>query len=192
MPAPEYPITLFPDQTQWTAWLAENHATQPGVWLRIAKKASDLVSVTYAQALDAALCYGWIDGQRKGFDVDSFIQKFTPRRKRSNWSKINCDHVARLIGSGAMHPAGLAEIEAAKADGRWQRAYDSPRVAEVPADLQAALDAHPAAKEFFATLKGNNRYAILYRIQTAVKPETRARRIRELTAMLERSETVHP
>lgn len=191
MPAPEYPITLFPDQTEWAAWLAENHATEPGLWLRIAKKGSELVSVTYAEALDAALCYGWIDGQRRGFDVDAFIQKFTPRRKRSNWSKINRDNVARLIGNGAMQPAGLAEIEAAKADGRWSRAYDSPRVAEVPADLQAALDASPAAKEFFATLKSNNRFAILYRIQTAVKPETRARRISEFTAMLERRETVH-
>lgn len=192
MPAPDYPITLFADQTQWAAWLAENHATEPGLWLRIAKKGSELVSVTYAEALDAALCYGWIDGQRRGFDVDSYIQKFTPRRKRSNWSKINRDHVARLIESGAMQLAGLAEIEAAKADGRWHRAYDSPGVSEVPADLQAALDASPAAREFFATLKSSNRYAILYRIQTAVKPETRARRIREFTAMLERRETVHP
>jgi uncharacterized protein YdeI (YjbR/CyaY-like superfamily) len=160
--------------------------------LRIAKKGSALVSVSISEALDAALCYGWIDGQRNSLDADSYLQKFTPRRKRSVWSKVNRENVARLIRSGAMRPAGMAAIEAAKADGRWERAYDSPRSSTVPADLQTALDDNPQAKAFFETLKGNNRYAVLYRVQTAVKPETRARRIREFIAMLERGETLYP
>jgi uncharacterized protein YdeI (YjbR/CyaY-like superfamily) len=192
MAAPDYPVALFRDQDEWTAWLDSHHATAAGVWLRIAKKGSALVSVSISEALDAALCYGWIDGQRNSLDADSYLQKFTPRRKRSVWSKVNRENVARLIRSGAMRPAGMAAIEAAKADGRWERAYDSPRSSTVPADLQTALDDNPQAKAFFETLKGNNRYAVLYRVQTAVKPETRARRIREFIAMLERGETLYP
>jgi len=192
MAARDYPVALFRDQDEWTSWLDSNHATAPGVWLRIAKKGSALVSVTISEALDAALCYGWIDGQRNRLDADSYLQKFTPRRKRSVWSKVNRENVARLIRSGAMRPAGMAAIEAAKADGRWERAYDSPRSSTVPDDLQTALDASPQAKSFFETLKSNNRYAVLYRVQTAVKPETRARRIREFIAMLERGETLYP
>jgi uncharacterized protein YdeI (YjbR/CyaY-like superfamily) len=188
----DYPIIQFADRTAFRKWLSAHHASQPGVWLRIAKAASPLQSVTYAEALDVALCFGWIDGQKKSHDADSFLQKFTPRQKRSPWSKRNREHVARLVAAGEMHPAGLAAVEAAKADGRWDRAYDSPRTVKVPDDLQAALDAHPEAKAFFETLKGANRYAILYRIQTAVKPETRARRIAEFVAMLERGETLHP
>jgi uncharacterized protein YdeI (YjbR/CyaY-like superfamily) len=191
-PASDYPILLFANRTAFRTWLSAHHASHPGLWVRIAKAASPLQSITYAEALDLALCFGWIDGQKRSFDADSFLQKFTPRQKRSPWSKRNREHVARLVAAGEMHPAGLAAVEAAKADGRWDRAYDSPGTATVPADLQAALDEHPEAKAFFETLKGRNRYAILYRIQTAVKPETRARRIAEFVAMLRRRETLYP
>jgi uncharacterized protein YdeI (YjbR/CyaY-like superfamily) len=191
-PTSDYPILLFADRTAFRKWLSEHHALEPGIWLRIAKAGSTRQSVTYAEALDVALCFGWIDGQKKSHDADSFLQKFTPRQKKSSWSKRNREHVARLIASGEMHAAGLVAVEAAKADGRWDRAYDSPGTVTVPNDLQAALDAHPEAKAFFETLKGQNRYAILYRIQTAIKPETRARRIAEFVAMLERRETLHP
>ena len=190
-PPADYPIALFPDQDAWTAWLEAHHATERGVWLRLAKKASALRSLSYAEALDSALCYGWIDGQKKGFDADSWLQKFTPRGKRSVWSKINRDHVERLTAEGRMRPAGRAAVDAAKADGRWERAYDSARTATVPDALQAALDASPAASAAFAALNGANRYAVLYRVQNAVKPETRARRIAELVAMLERGEKIH-
>jgi uncharacterized protein YdeI (YjbR/CyaY-like superfamily) len=190
--ASDYPILLFADRSAFRAWLSEHHASQPGLWLRIAKAASPLQSVTYAEALDVALCFGWIDGQKRSHDAESFLQRFTPRQKRSVWSKRNREHVERLTAAGEMHPAGLAAVEAAKADGRWDRAYDSSGTVTVPDDLQAALDAHPKASMFFATLKGRNRYAILYRIQTAVKPETRARRIAEFVAMLERGETLYP
>ncbi len=188
----EYPVKLFASQAEWTAWLDQHHATERGLWLRLAKRASELQSVSYAEALDVALCYGWIDAQMQSCDADSYLQKFTPRGKRSIWSKVNREHVKRLILTRVMHAAGLAAIEAAKSDGRWERAYDSPSAAKVPDDLRAALDAHPKAKAFFATLKSQNRYAILFRIQTAVKPETRGRRIREFVAMLERGETLHP
>jgi uncharacterized protein YdeI (YjbR/CyaY-like superfamily) len=190
-PAPDYPILLFADRTAFRKWLSAHHSSDAGIWLRIAKAASPLGSVNYAVALDVALCFGWIDGQKKSYDANSFLQKFTPRRKRSAWSKRNREHVARLTALGEMHPAGLAAVEAAKADGRWDRAYDSPGKAAVPDDLEAALDANPKAKAFFETLKGANRYAILYRIQSAVKAETRARRIADFVAMLERRETLH-
>ena len=188
-PAPDYPIRLFADRAAFRKWLSAHHASKPGLWLRIAKTTSRRRSVTYAEALDLALCFGWIDGQKKSDDEDFFLQKFTPRQKRSPWSKRNRDHVARLLAAGEMHSAGLAAVEAAKADGRWDRAYDSPGTVTVPTDLQAALDGHPEAKAFFATLKRTDRYSILYRIQTAVKPETRARRIGEFVAMLQRRET---
>jgi uncharacterized protein YdeI (YjbR/CyaY-like superfamily) len=191
-PAPDYPIVLFADRTALREWLSAHHALQPGLWLQIAKAASPLQSVTYGEALDLALCFGWIDGQRRSYDAESFLQKFTPRQKRSPWSKRNRERAERLAAAGEMHSAGLAAVEAAKADGRWDRAYDSPGTMTVPADLQAALDEHPKARAFFETLKGTNRYAILYRIQTAVKPETRARRIAEFVAMLQRRETLHP
>jgi uncharacterized protein YdeI (YjbR/CyaY-like superfamily) len=188
----EYPILLFPDATAWRGWLDAHHANEPGVWLRLAKAASDLRSVSYAEALDVALCYGWIDGQKKRYDADSWLQKFTPRGKRSVWSKRNREHVERLVASGEMRPAGLRAVEAAKDDGRWERAYDSPGSATVPEDFRAALDANPEAAAFFETLKGANRYGLLHRIQTAVKPETRARRIADFVAMLERRETLFP
>ena len=191
-PASDYPIVLFADRAAFRAWLSVHHASKSGLWLRIAKAASPLQSVTYAEALDIALCFGWIDGQKQRHDAESFLQKFTPRQKRSPWSKRNREHVERLIAAGEMHPAGLAAVTAAKADGRWDRAYDSPGTATVPDDFQAALDEHPEASAFFDTLTSANRYAILYRIQTAVKPETRARRIAEFVAMLQRRETLHP
>lgn len=190
--ASEYPIVLFADRTAFRKWLNAHHASRPGLWLQIAKAASPLRSVTYAEALDVALCFGWIDGQKRSHDAHSFLQKFTPRQKRSAWSKRNREHVARLVAAGEMHSAGLAAVEAAKADGRWDRAYDSPGTVTVPEDFQAALDENRQAKAFFSTLKSANRYAVLYRIQTAVKPETRARRIAELVAMLQRRETFHP
>lgn len=187
---PEYPILFFSDEASWAAWLSEHHAAEAGVWLRIAKAASPLQSISIVEALDVALCYGWIDGQRKSNDEDTYLQKFTPRRSRSGWSKRNRDHVARLIESGAMQEPGLAAIRAAKADGRWDRAYDSPANATIPEDFAAALSQHPEAEAFFNTLTGSNRYAFLYRIQTAVKPETRARRIAKFVDVLRRKETL--
>lgn len=179
----EYPTLLFADQAAWRAWLDENHTTERGVWLRIAKVASELQSVKIGEALDVALCYGWIDGQRLTLDSDSYLQKYTPRGRKSLWSKRNREHVERLIASGEMQPAGLAAVEAAKADGRWARAYDASSSATVPDDLQAALDAHPSARAAFETLNRSKRFALIFRIQTAVKPETRARRISEIVAV---------
>lgn len=187
-PAPDYPTLMFAGKAAWAEWLECNHATARGVWLRLAKATSSLQSIRSAEALDVALCFGWIDGQAKGVDADTWLQKYTPRGRRSTWSKRNRENVARLIASGEMRPAGLAAIEAAKADGRWDRAYDSPGNATVPPDLQAALDRNPAAQAFFDTLKGMDRYAVLHRIQTAVKPETRARRIEKFVGMLGRGE----
>ena len=191
-PDSDYPIVLLADRAAFRAWLSVNHALQPGIWLRIGKAASTLRSVTYAEALDVALCFGWIDGQKRSHDAESFLQKFTPRQKRSPWSKRNREHVERLVAAGEMHPAGVAAVAAAKADGRWDRVYDSPGTATVPDDLRAALDEHPEASAFFETLTSGNRYAILYRIQTAIKPETRARRIVDFVAMLQRGEVFHP
>jgi uncharacterized protein YdeI (YjbR/CyaY-like superfamily) len=185
------PIVEFPHQKGWAAWLAKNCGKSAGVWLRIAKKDSGIASVTYPEAVEVALCYGWIDGQGKGESDTAYLQKFTPRSKKSIWSKINRERALALIERGKMKPPGLAEIERAKADGRWEAAYDSPRTATVPEDFQAALDGNPRAKAFFATLKGSNRYAVLFRIQTAKKPETRARRIQQFIQMLEKHETVH-
>jgi uncharacterized protein YdeI (YjbR/CyaY-like superfamily) len=190
--AQDYPELAFESAEAFEAWLRERHADEAGVWIRFAKKGSGIPSVTYAEALDAALCYGWIDGQARSVDESWYLQKFTPRRARSIWSKRNRDKVAALIESGRMQPAGLAEIERAKADGRWDAAYDGPAAATVPDDLQAALDASPAAAEAFAGLNGQNRYAILHRVQTAVKPETRARRIAQFVDMLARGEKLYP
>jgi len=188
----ELPIELFEDQDAWAAWLESNHADSPGLWLRHAKKASHLASVSYAEALDVALCYGWIDGQKKSYDESSWLQKWTPRGAKSIWSKINREKALKLIEQARIQPAGLAEVERAKQDGRWEAAYDSHSTATVPDDLQAALDSNAEAGAFFATLNGTNRYAILFRIQTAKKAETRAKRIREFIGMLERHEKMHP
>ena len=180
----DYPVLPFPTAADWEAWLDQHHATADGVWLKIARKASGVPTVTHAQALDVALCYGWIDGQRNRLDDVWFLQKFTPRRARSRWSQINRDKVGALIAEGRMRPAGLREIERAKADGRWDAAYAGPRTAEVPEDLQLALDGDPAAAAAFAALSSQNRFAILYRVQDAKRPETRARRIATFVEML--------
>ena len=182
---------LFKNARAFATWLKKHHATSDGLWLQIAKRGAEEPSVSYAEAVEIALCWGWIDGQKKSLDEQHYLQRFTPRRARSVWSKVNVEKVAALIEAGRMQPAGHAQIEAAKADGRWAKAYDSARTATVPEDLQAALDADPLAKAFFATVNAANRYAVLWRIQTAVRPETRARRIAQLVAMLARGETVH-
>jgi uncharacterized protein YdeI (YjbR/CyaY-like superfamily) len=187
----ELPILPFASAALWEAWLEGEHARAPGVWLQIAKRDTGIATVTYAEALDVALCFGWIDGQKRAFDATWFLQRFTPRKARSRWSKINTEHVARLTAAGRMRPAGLAQVEAARADGRWAAAYEGQRTATVPDDLQAALDADPRAAAFFATLRGANRYAVLYRVQDAKRPDTRARRIERFVAMLARGETLH-
>ena len=183
--------TLFKTAKSFETWLKKHHASSDGLWLLIAKKGADEPSVTYAQAVEIALCWGWIDGQKKGLDDQHFLQRFTPRRARSIWSKINCAKALALIESGRMQAAGQAQVDAAKADGRWDQAYDGARTSTVPDDLQAALDADPDAGRFFATVSASNRYAVLWRVQTAVKPETRARRIAQLVEMLARGEVIH-
>ena len=183
--------TLFKSARAFEAWLKKHHASSDGLWLQIAKKGADAPSVTYPEAVEIALCWGWIDGQKKGLDDQHFLQRFTPRRARSIWSKINVDRVAALVEAGRMQPAGQAQVDAARADGRWAKAYDGARTSTVPDDLQAALDANPKAKTFFATINASNRYAVLWRVQTAVKPETRAKRIAQLVEMLARGEVVH-
>ena len=188
----DLPVILFAQQRDWAAWLGDNHTLSRGIWLQLAKKASGTQSITYAEALDVALCYGWIDGQKKSYDESSWLQKFTPRGAKSIWSKVNREKALALLDSGQMQPAGLAEVESARQDGRWDAAYDSQGTATVPDDLQAELDRNPAAKAFFATLNSRNRYAILFRIQTAKKAETRAKRIREFVGMLERHELLYP
>jgi uncharacterized protein YdeI (YjbR/CyaY-like superfamily) len=186
-----HPILSFDSKEAWATWLHEHHSSEAGVRLRLARAGSLSRSVSHKDALDVALCYGWIDGQAERYDDESWLLRFTPRGKRSSWSKRNRENVERLIASGEMQRAGLAAIEAAKADGRWDRAYDSPRTATIPDDFRTALDDHSEARKFFAELTSANRYAILYRIQTAVKPETRARRIAQFIAMLERRETLN-
>jgi uncharacterized protein YdeI (YjbR/CyaY-like superfamily) len=186
------PVILFGDAAAWEAWLERNHTDSSGLWLRLAKKAAEIMSVTYAEALDVALCYGWIDGQKKSYDASSWLQKFTPRGRKSVWSKINRDKALALIESGRMQPAGLHAIELARQDGRWDAAYDPASTATVPDDFQAALDASPGASAAFEALDRQNRYAMLFRIQTARKSETRAARIAKFVEMLERGEKLHP
>jgi uncharacterized protein YdeI (YjbR/CyaY-like superfamily) len=183
---------LFEHQQTWEDWLARHHKNSSGVWVRLAKKGSKLRSVSYAEALDSALCFGWIDAQKKPEDSSAWLQRFTPRGKRSIWSKINRQKAIALVECGRMKAAGLEEMQRAQQDGRWQRAYDSPRSATVPDDLQAALDNNPKAKAFFATLESRNRYAILFRIQTVKKAQTRAQKITQFVAMLEKHEKIHP
>lgn len=183
---------LFESAEAFERWLDEHHSSSPGIWLKLRKKAPGVVALDYAQALDAALCYGWIDGQKRTFDDSYWLQRFTPRKPKSKWSKRNRDKVADLLEQGRMRPPGLAEVERAKVDGRWDAAYDGWRSASVPDDLAEALAATPAAAEFFATLDGQNRYAILYRVQDAKKPETRARRIEKYVAMLAEQKKLHP
>jgi uncharacterized protein YdeI (YjbR/CyaY-like superfamily) len=187
----DYPVLFFETQQQLAVWLDQNHASSNGVWLKFAKKASGIASVNYAQSVDVALCYGWIDGQSKSLDGTYYLQKFTPRRAKSMWSKVNIAKVEAMAAQGLMKPAGQAAIDAAKADGRWEQAYDSPSNSVVPDDLVAALDEHPKAKDFYATLNKTNTYAIIWRLQTAKKPETRANRLTKIITMLENREKLH-
>jgi uncharacterized protein YdeI (YjbR/CyaY-like superfamily) len=185
-------IIEFPSAAALEDWLASHHAASAGFWLKLRKKTPGQDTMTYAQALDVALCYGWIDGQKAAFDDTWWLQRFTPRSKRSKWSAINRDKALALIEQGRMRPPGLAEIERAKADGRWDAAYAGARAATVPDDLAEALAANPAAAEFFKALDAGNRYAILYRVHDAKKPETRAGRIEKFVGMLARHEKIHP
>ncbi|MEW6154204.1 MAG: YdeI/OmpD-associated family protein [Actinomycetota bacterium] len=190
--AADLAVEPFESQAAWEAWLAANGATAPGVWLKFARKGSGVPTVTYAQAVESALCHGWIDGQSKGLDTTWYLQRFTPRRARSRWSKINRDKAEALIAAGRMQPGGLAEVERARADGRWEAAYDPPSKATVPDDLRTALDADPVAAAAFAALDAQNRYAVLHRVAEAKRPETRARRIAGFVAMLAEGRRPHP
>jgi uncharacterized protein YdeI (YjbR/CyaY-like superfamily) len=185
------PVRLFADREAWDAWLEKNYRNSDGLWLRLAKKGSGMRSVTYGEALEVALAYGWIDGQKKPESELAWLQRFVPRGVRSIWSKINREKALALIASGQMKAAGVEAVEIARKSGRWESAYDSPKGASVPADFQAALDASPRAGEFFQALDRANRYAVLFRIQTVKKAETRARKIVEFVAMLERGERIH-
>jgi len=189
----EQPELIVADAAAWREWLDDHHSTSDGVWLVLAKKGTrQPTSLTYAEALDDALCFGWIDGQRNKRDDTTFSQRYTPRRRASPWSARNVGIVQRLIDDGLMRPAGHAEIERAKADGRWDRAYGGQATIEAPPDLLAALDASPAAAEMFGTLSSTNRFAILYRVNDAKRADTRARRIAQYVEMLERGETIYP
>ena len=187
----DLPIKLFRTEAAWEAWLAA-HGDAPGVWLKIAKKDTGATSVSYSQALDVALCHGWIDGQKGRLDDEYWLQRFTPRKPGSKWSKINTERAAALIASGRMRPAGLGEVERAQGDGRWEQAYESQSRVTVPEDLARALAANQRARAFFATLDSANRYAILYRIGTAKRPETRAKRIDAFVAMLSEHKKIYP
>jgi uncharacterized protein YdeI (YjbR/CyaY-like superfamily) len=186
------PIISFESQQEWEAWLSDNYADSKGLWLKIAKKGTGITTAQYPEALESALCYGWIDGQKASFDETYWLQKFTPRRPKSGWSKINRQKAEELIASGRMQPTGMRQVELAKADGRWDAAYDSQSTIAVPDDLQRELDKNPKASAFFATLNSANRYAILYRIQTAKKPETRTARIEKFMDMLSKNEKLYP
>jgi uncharacterized protein YdeI (YjbR/CyaY-like superfamily) len=176
----------------WNAWLAKHHATSPGITMRIARKGSAAKSITYGEAVDTALVWGWIDGQKGSGDPEAWLQNFAPRKPRSIWSKNNREKASALIEAGKMKPAGLAAVDAAKANGCWDRAYDAPKQAKVPDDLAAALATQPAAGAFFATLDSRNRYAILHRLMTAKKPETRAKRIAQFVELCARREKIYP
>ena len=186
----EQPVLFFATPAELEAWMDEHGEESDGIWLKFAKKDSGIESVVYAEAVEIALSHGWIDGQAKRLDDHHYLQRFTPRRPRSKWSKINREKAERLIAEGRMRAAGLREIESAKEDGRWDDAYDSPSTATVPDDFQAALDAEPAAAEFFASLGSTKRYSFLYRITDAKRPETRAKRIAEYVELLARGETL--
>ncbi len=185
----ELPTLPFETKKKFAVWLAKNHDKSAGVRVKLAKKATGIPSVTIMEALDVVLCYGWIDGQRDSFDENYYLQKYTPRRPKSIWSKINVEKVERLIASGEMKPSGLKAVEAAKQDGRWDAAYASARNISVPADFQSALEGNSKAKSFFESLTSGRRYSFLFRIETAKKAETREKRIRQFVEMLERGET---
>jgi uncharacterized protein YdeI (YjbR/CyaY-like superfamily) len=189
-PEPDLPIVEAKDQRTWRRWLTNNHNRVDGVWLKFAKKTSPTPSVNYAQALEEALCFGWIDGQVRRFDEHFYLQRFTPRRAKSKWSQNNREKAAKLIGEGRMHPVGLAQVEAAKADGRWDAAYPAQSQATVPDDFQAALDDNPEAKRFFETLTGSARYAFLYRLHDVRDPQRRAKRISDYVHRLNSGRTL--
>jgi uncharacterized protein YdeI (YjbR/CyaY-like superfamily) len=188
--ADDLPTLRFRSASEWERWLDENHPSAQGVWIQMAKKATGIESIDHPAAIETALCFGWIDGRREALDERYFLQRFTPRRARSKWSRINRDRAERLIAEGRMRPAGLAEVERAKADGRWDAAYDSPGAIAVPDDLRRELDARPRAKAVFAELDSRNRYAILYGLHDAKRPETRARRLAKFVETLEAGERI--
>lgn len=185
------PIIAFASQEEWEAWLEAEHGASGGIWIKLAKKGSGVPSIAFAEALESALCYGWIDSQAASLDDRFYLQRFTPRRARSKWSKINRDKIAELTRQGRMKSAGLEQVELAKADGRWDAAYSSPANMEIPVDLQEALERNANAAEFFATLNRSNRYAIIYQLEDAKKPETRVRRLEKFMGMLERGEKLY-
>jgi uncharacterized protein YdeI (YjbR/CyaY-like superfamily) len=190
-PKPDLPTIEFPDPEAWERWLHEHHAASSGVWVKVAKKGAPTPTVNYAQALEEAIRYGWIDGQKAGHDEHYWLQRFTPRGPRSKWSQVNRDKALELIAAGRMMPAGLEQFETAKRDGRIDDAYEPQSRASVPEDFQQALDANPSAAEFFATLKGANRYAFLYRLHHVKKPDARAKRIAMYIEMLGEGKTFH-
>ena len=191
MPVSEFKTLPFLSPKKFEAWLSKNHKKEPGLWIRFYKKDSKKKSITYAEALDIALCYGWIDGQSKSYNSQSWIQKFTPRRAKSNWSKRNTEHAQRLIKEKRMKPAGLEAIISAKKDGRWEQAYDSPGKATVPKDFLKELSKSKNALKFFKSLNKANLYAITYRLQTAKKPETREKRMKAILEKLKKGERFH-
>ncbi len=182
---------LFQNKDAWHGWLQGHHKTSVGLWLRLAKKDADKKSISYAEAIEVALCWGWIDGQKKPLNEFFWLQKFTPRRPKSVWSKLNCEKIAVLMEQGAMQPSGMAEVDRAKADGRWNNAYAGSRTIQIPIDLQEAFNAAPKASAFFKTLNSQNRYSILFGVTTAVRLETRARRIAKFIVKLEKGEKPH-
>ena len=192
MTATEYPIVAFKTIDLWEKWLEKNHAILPGIWIQLFKKESGVDSITRAEALEVALCYGWIDGQAKSLDETSWLQKYTPRRPKSMWSKRNTELTTQLIKDGIMKPAGFAEIEKAKADGRWEKAYDAPSTMTIPEDFLIALTKNKKAKTFFESLNKTNVYAIVWRLQTAKKPETRTKRMNVILEMLSKEEKLYP
>lgn len=191
MPRDSLPVLPFRSQAAWEAWLTKQHQKSTGLWLKLAKKDSGVPSVTYPEAVESALCFGWIDGQKQPFDEQYWLQRFTPRRPRSKWSKINCEKIEALQKAGRLQPAGLREVEAAQRDGRWENAYGSHRTITVPEDFQAELDQRPRSRKRFGELSAANRYAILYRLHDARKPETRTRRMKQILAMLAEGRTFH-
>jgi uncharacterized protein YdeI (YjbR/CyaY-like superfamily) len=192
MTGAELTAVVFPSAAAWQDWLESEHARSPGLWLKLAKKDSPGATLRYGEALDVALCFGWIDAQKRGLDDQYWLQRFTPRRPASKWSKINTEKADTLIATGRMRPAGLRAVESAQADGRWDAAYAGQRSITIPADLAEALAADRVAADFFATISSTNRYAILYRISTVKRPETRARKIAHFVEMLAEHKTVHP
>ena len=188
----DLPVILFASADDLEAWLEQEHGQTAGIWLKLAKKDSGVESVSYAEAVELGLCFGWIDGQARRFDERHYLQRFTPRRQRSKWSRLNRDRVEALIATGRMRPSGLAAVDAAKADGRWDEAYEPPSTAKVPPDLERELKRDRAARESFEKLDGANRYAIIHRLADAKRPETRERRLRKYIEMLKRGERIHP